>query len=79
MNPKQRKWPITRHTRGMRALRWRSRMRMLMQWAPHQRAKRSWNLESCLLYLVYDRQTSGWAVWEARPAAFRAGKEWRLK
>ena len=54
-------------------------MRMLMQWAPHQRDKRSWNLESCLLYLVYDRQTSGWTLWEARPAVFRAGKEWRLK
>ena len=79
MNPKRRKWPITRHTRGMRALRWRSRMRMLLQWKPHPRGSRPWSLESCLLFLVYNRQTSGWTVWEARPAAFRAGKEWRLK
>ena len=79
MNPKRRKWPITRHTRGMRSLRWRSRMRMLAQWMPRESSRRSWELEPCLRFLVCNRQTLRWTLWEARPAAFRAGKEWRLK
>lgn len=79
MNPKRRKWPVTRHTRGMRALRWRSRMRMLAQWMPRQSSERSWKLESVLRFLVCDRHSKTWVLWEARPAKFRARKEWRLK
>ena len=79
MNPKRRKWPVTRHTRGMRALRWRSRMRMLMQWMPRLSSERKWKLELSVRFLAYWRHKKVWLLWEARPTVVRARKEWRLR
>ena len=80
MNPKRRKWPITRHTRGMRSLRWRARARMLMQLMMHEPTPWREKEERMHLFLGGSKGSKCLNLsWYARLLKVAGGKEWRLK